>query len=140
MSGSIRYHQGLRDRVDFKYSHVSDSCSTLTSGWSCCSPRRTAGLSVRRGSWCAGRGELPGLASHTPAPPQLTPRGLPTPPAPTGSGAVYHYPEGGRWTQLKTRVTVCLKYYVLAFFLRYKHEDTLLICWYHTKYTKYMSK
>lgn len=41
-----------------------------------------------------GSEELPALVSHTPAPPQLRPRDLLTPPTPTGSDGVYHCPEG----------------------------------------------
>lgn len=48
---------------------------------------------MRRGSWCEVREELPELVSHTPAPLRLRPRGHLKPPAPTGSCAVYHYPE-----------------------------------------------
>lgn len=68
---------------------------TLTSGWSCCSLRRTAGLSVRKGSWCVVQGEPTGLESRTAAPPRPRPRGPLTPPAQTGSCAVCHYSEGG---------------------------------------------
>lgn len=71
---------------------------------------------MRKGSSCEGRGGLPGLASHTPAPPQLRPRGPPTPLTPTGSCAVYHYPDDGhmeRQRQLK-------KTNIWRFFLKFQ--------------------